>query len=186
LRAFQAGSCTRVDDWNDEDQEAALEAARDAWRVGRAPQSDGILRRVRELLVQLRGASVPRCAVHGDFWRGNIAARDGSMRVYDWEWAALDGTPMADLWTYELAELRLLARAGAGGGGLVDGLSASVERVEEELRSRELDDRLALATLAPVLGALSFRIRRRLEMPDEMERHSLAVMAAAEQLLAGR
>jgi hypothetical protein len=125
--------------------------------------------------------TLPRCAVHGDFWRGNVAARDGSVRVYDWEWAAADGMPLFDLWTYELAELRLLARA--GGGQLESELGNALVRLQTELRRRELDDRLALATLAPVLGALSFRIRKRLAMPDEMERHSLAVMAAAERLL---
>jgi hypothetical protein len=35
-----------------------------------------------------------------------------------------------------------------------------------------------------VLGGLSFRIRNVLRMPDEMERHSISVMAAVERLLA--
>jgi hypothetical protein len=86
-----------------------------------------------------------------------------------------------DLWTYDLAELRLRARAGEG--SLERHLGPALERVRGELRQRGLDERFALATLAPVLGALSFRVRTRLAMPDEMERHSIAVMRAAEELL---
>jgi hypothetical protein len=77
--------------------------------------------------------------------------------------------------------LRLRARAGERELG--GHLRAALERVRAELRQRGLDDRFALATLAPVLGGLSFRVRTRLAMPDEMERHSIAVMRAAEQLL---
>jgi len=124
---------------------------------------------------------MPRCAIHGDFWHGNVAAREGSVRVYDWEWAVLDGIPLVDLWTYELANLRIHARD--GGGKLDDSLRDALQHVRAGLRRRALDERLALATLAPVLGELSFRVRRRLRMPDEMERASIAVMAAAERLL---
>jgi hypothetical protein len=181
LRRFQQASSSRVESWNQENEEEAVLAAHDAWRLAGTGKEDVIAERVRALLVPMRGMTLPRCAVHGDFWRGNVAARDGSVRVYDWEWAAADGMPLFDLWTYELAELRLLARA--GGGQLESELGNALVRLQTELRRRELDDRLALATLAPVLGALSFRIRKRLAMPDEMERHSLAVMAAAERLL---
>jgi len=181
LRAFQAASGSREQQWGDADERETLDAVRDAWQLAGSGTADAIAARVRTLLASIRGTVVPRCPVHGDFWRGNIAARDGSLRVYDWEWAALDGTPFVDLWTYELAELRLLARQGAA---LDAELAAALERVQNELRLRKLDERFALATLAPVLGALSFRIRTRLRMPDEMERHSMSVMTAAERLLA--
>ncbi len=182
LRAFQVASSSHERQWDADDERAAVDATRDAWRSASLPTEDVVVRRVRSLLEQIRGTTVPRCAVHGDFWRGNIAARAGAIRVYDWEWAVLDGTPMVDLWGYELAELRLLAREGET--SLDDPLAAALRRVEEELRRRHLDDRLALATLAPVLGGLSFRIRNVLRMPDEMERHSISVMAAVERLLA--
>src|SRR5262245_10679964 len=181
LREFQAASSSREDPWVDDDERDALDAVLDAWRLAGTGTEDLVVARVRELLAPLRGSAVPRCAVHGDFWRGNVAALDGSVRVFDWEWAALDGTPLVDLWTYELAELRLLARRGES--TLDDQLAAALASVRAELASRGLDERLALATLAPTLGGLSFRIRTRLGMPDEMERHSLSVMAAAERLL---
>lgn len=181
LRGFQAASFAGDRVWDADDERAALSAARDAWRLAGLPTADAVEARTRALLEPLRGTVVPRCAVHGDFWRENIAAVDGETRVYDWEWARLDGTPMFDLWTYDLAELRLRARKGEG--SLEQQLEPALERVCGELRLRGVDDRLALATLAPVLGALSFRVRTRLSMSDEMERHSIRVMRAAEQLL---
>jgi len=181
LRGFQAASVVGERRWDAEDERAALRAAQDAWRLARLPTEDAVVAHTRTLLEPLRGTVVPRCAVHGDFWRENVAAVNGAVRVYDWEWAQLDGTPLFDLWTYDLAELRLCARTGEG--SLERHLEPALERVRGELRQRGLDDRFALATLAPVLGALSFRVRTRLAMPDEMERHSIAVMRAAEQLL---
>ena len=181
LRGFQAASLAEERTWDADDERAAVRAAQDAWRLARLPTEDAVVARTRTLLEPLRGTVVPRCAVHGDFWRENVAAADGAVRVYDWEWARLDGTPFFDLWTYDLAELRLRARRGEG--SLERHLEPALEHVRGELRQRGLDDRFALATLAPVLGTLSFRVRTRLAMPDEMERHSIAVMRAAEQLL---
>jgi hypothetical protein len=181
LRAFQAASTSREEPWSGRDEDAAADTTHEAWRIAEIETADAVAARVRALLLPIRGTPLPRCAVHGDFWHGNVAAQADSVRVYDWEWAAQEGTPLVDLWTYELAELRVLARAGER--SLEDHLFASLQRVENELRQRELDDRFALATLAPVLGALSFRIRLRLAMPDEMERHSVSVMRAAERLL---
>jgi hypothetical protein len=181
LRAFHAASRTREHAWDADDDRATLASTAVTWRLAGRPAEDAVAARLRSLLAPLRGAIVPRCAVHGDFWRGNIAACERSIRVYDWEWCRLDGTPLVDLWTYELAELRLRART--GDQALEALLRDALGRVESELRERGLDERLALATLAPVLGELSFRVRRRLGMPDEMERPSIAVIAATEHLL---
>jgi Phosphotransferase enzyme family len=181
LRGFQAASFAGERQWEAEDERAALRAVRDAWRLAQLPTEEAVVARTRTLLEPLRGTVVPRCAVHGDFWRENVAAVDGAVRVYDWEWARLDGTPVFDLWTYDLAELRLRARRGER--ELERHLASALERVRRELRQRGLDDRFALATLGSVLGTLSFRVRTRLGMPDEMERHSIAVMRAAEELL---
>jgi len=181
LRAFQAASCTRRHPWDADDDRWALDLARDSWRLAGRATEDAVVARLRALLAPLRGATVPRCAVHADFWHGNIASCGGAVRIFDWEWARLEGTPLFDLWTYDIAELRIRARA--GDRALDESLRSALRRVEDELRLRGLDERLALATLAPVLGALSFRVRRRLGMPDEMEQPSIAVMEAAEPLL---
>jgi hypothetical protein len=182
LHAFQAASRSHAKPWDAEDERSALERVHDAWRLSGSGSENKVVARARELLAAVSGASVPRCAVHGDFWRGNVAARDDSLRVYDWEWAKLDGTPFFDLWTYELAELRLLARRREP--ALEERLAAAHERVRDELRRRDIDDRFALAMLPAVLGEVSFRIRTRLQVPDEMEPHSISVIAAAERLLA--
>lgn len=181
LRRFQTASCSDERAWGAADERAALVAAEEAWRLAAPGREGDVVSRVHALIRPLRGAIVPRCAVHGDFWRGNVAARDGAIRVYDWEWAALEGDPWFDLWTYELADLRVRARDGER--ELEARLEAAAERVRAEVRERGLDERFALATLAPVLGALSFRIRGRLGMPDGMEPHSISVMRAAERLL---
>jgi hypothetical protein len=184
LRAFQAASSARAQPWADADLRWAAEATRDAWRLAGRGSDDTVTARVLELLAPLRGAMLPRCAVHGDFWRGNVAADGAQLRVFDWEWCEPEGTPLTDLWTYELAELRIRARDGQA--RLDAPLAGALARVEAELRARGLDERLALATLAPVLGELAFRVRRRLAMPDEMERPSVAVMAAVERRLLQR
>ena len=181
LRGFHIASCSHEQAWAPEDERVALAVAREAWRLAAPGSEDAVVDRVRALLGPLRGAVMPRCAVHGDFWRGNVAARDDAIRVYDWEWAAHDGTPLFDLWTYELAELRVRARDGAD--GLEAGLEDAVERIRAELRDRGIDERFALAMLAPVLGGLAFRIRDRLGMPDAMEQPSISVMRVAARLL---
>ena len=181
LRAFQAASATGARPWSDDEQAEVLRGVREAWGLAGLGTGDRVAARVAGLVEALRGVEVPRCAVHGDFWRENVAAVGGRVRVYDWEWARLDGTALVDLWTYELAELRILARAGRP--ALEEPLAEALYRVAAELRARGVDDRLAAATLAPVLGALSFRVRTHLRTGDEMERHSIALMRAAQQVL---
>lgn len=183
LRAFQAASCSHTQLWAVEDEHAVLTATQEAWRLADL-DGDAVTRSLRRLLVPLRGLTLPRCSVHGDFWRGNIASRDGRLRVYDWEWSELDGIPLFDLWTYELAELRM--RVNAGWRALDEPLRVALENVRSELASRRLDERFALATLPPVLAELAFRIRRRLGMYDGLEKPSIALMAACQRLLLPR
>jgi aminoglycoside phosphotransferase (APT) family kinase protein len=153
---------------------------RNAWRAAAPESAEAMAERTAVLLQRLVGNELPRCAVHGDFWRGNLAAADGRLRVFDWEWAQPEGMPLFDLWTYELAELRL--RAARGERHLEPGLHAALAAVKEELEVRGIDPSWALATLAPVLAEFSFRIRRRLGTASSMEGPSMVVMAAAERL----
>jgi hypothetical protein len=130
----------------------------EAWRTLRPGSLAPVLRRLDERFRSLNESPFESCAVHGDFWRGNIAHRNGEIRVYDWEWARRKGPPMFDLWTYELGELRAVADAGST--GLASGFDAAVRRVERGLRRRGIDVRLAVAALGPVLGDLAIRFRR--------------------------
>jgi hypothetical protein len=181
LRAFQDASSDGRQPWTADEAGRATAAVQDAWRLAPAPSAADVADRVGALLGAMVGAPMPRCAVHGDFWRGNIAAVGDDLRVADWEWAASDGTPLFDLWTYELAELRW--RAAKGERELEPALSAALGRVCDGLAERSLDSRWAMAMLAPVLAELSFRIRRRIGVPDGMEAPSMVVMRAAERLL---
>ncbi|HVG76460.1 MAG TPA: phosphotransferase, partial [Thermoleophilaceae bacterium] len=137
----------------------------------------------RALWSESAGDQLPRCAVHGDFWRGNIAVDGTRLRVYDWEWTAPSGHPLLDLWSYELGELR--GRAGSP-GGIEPELRAALRRVEAELEERGLDHRLALALLLPVTAEVGYRVRRRRGTPPDHEDRPRALLRAAAALVGGR
>jgi Phosphotransferase enzyme family len=181
LREFQAGTTTTVRPWVGEDSEAALEPVRYAWERARPEHAAGVITRARRLLQALEGRLVPRCGVHGDFWRDNIAQVGGRLRIYDWEWAEPEGPPFFDLWTSELGLLRRQAEEGRP--RLLEALGEALARVSVELDRRGLDARFAPATLAPSLGHLVFRVRRATGVPGGAETESVRLLAAAEALL---
>jgi hypothetical protein len=183
LREFHAATTTHVRGWDDADTDRALDAVAYAWRRARPGTADSVTLRARRLLNRHVGVPVPRSAEHGDFWRGNIAQRDGDLRVYDWEWARMEGTPFFDLWTMQLGPLR--SRAEQGAADFRQPLGAALARVAEELGRRGLDPALALATLAPSLARLVFRVRRATGMAGGAEAESVRLMEAAEALLTG-
>lgn len=181
LRAFQGATGFDPAPWGPHDDDRELGLVRDAWGRARPDQEGAVARRVAELLLELRGDSVMNCAVHGDFWLGNMTRRDGKLRIYDWEWTELKGRPFFDIWMFELGELR--QRAETGETELEDPLTASLGRVREELEQRGIDARFALATLAPAIGLITFRERRATGMPGGGEESSRHLMRAAEGLL---
>jgi aminoglycoside phosphotransferase (APT) family kinase protein len=64
---------------------------------------DDDLRRLDELHTRLRQHSVPRTAVHGDLWFGNILLDRGEITgVVDWECGAVSGEPVRDLVRFAL------------------------------------------------------------------------------------
>jgi len=181
LREFAEGTATGERAWSEADDDELTEMASDAWRRGSSARVDDLLGRVRDLSVALRGVPVPRCAAHGDFWRGNLAGTGSTLRVYDWEWLELEGHPFFDVWTFELGELRQAADRGAR--DFTESLEQALGRVEAELERRGLDPRFALPTLAPTLGRLTFRVRTEMGYEGGNEEASGRVMAAAEALL---
>jgi len=67
-------------------------------------QLDDDLGRLEELYARLRQQSVPRTAVHGDLWFGNILLDRGEITgVVDWEGGAVSGEPVRDLVRFALA-----------------------------------------------------------------------------------
>src|SRR5205085_10117587 len=137
---------------DDADVAEALRWIEIAWGRHAPDDHEAVAARVGELARGLLGAELPACAVHGDFWRGNIAHTGEHMRVYDWEWAELTGRPLFDLWTYELAELRQSASEPGTDAELEAATVAALGRVEDDLRAWGLDPRFARASLAPALA----------------------------------
>jgi hypothetical protein len=181
LREFQDGTTIAVRAWGEADTEVALDPVRYAWRRARPASAAIVIARVERLLQALEGQPVRRCGVHGDFWRDNIAQRDGRLRIYDWEWARREGPPFFDVWTSELGLLRRQAEEGEP--DLLEPVGQALARVSAEQSRQGVDPRFALATLAPSLGSLVFRVRRAFGQPGGAETESVRLMAAVESLL---
>lgn len=181
LREFQDGTTRAIRAWGEADTEVALDPVRYAWRQARPASAAIVIARAERLLQALEGQPVRRCGVHGDFWRGNIAQRDGELRIYDWEWAHREGPPFFDMWTSELGLLRRQAEEGEP--DLLEPVCQALARVSAEQGRQGVDPRFALATLAPSLGRLVFRIRRAFGVPGGAENESVRLMAAVESLL---
>ena len=181
LRDFHVATTLVTAPWGAADTESALDHVRYAWGRARPAGEGEVTARAAALLGALEGRPVRRCAVHGDFWQGNLAQRGGELRVYDWEWARPEGSPFFDLWTTELGPLRRAAEVGTA--DLVAPLGDALARVADELRRQGTDPRFALATLAPALGELVFRVRRSTGVPGGAEAESARLMDAAAELL---
>jgi aminoglycoside phosphotransferase (APT) family kinase protein len=66
-------------------------------------QLPGDLDRLAEIHARLRRHTVPRTAVHGDFWFGNLLLAGGQVSgVVDWEAGAETGEPVRDLVRFAL------------------------------------------------------------------------------------
>jgi hypothetical protein len=188
LREFQESTTTRITAWGDVDTEDALGHVRYAWGRARPASAAAVIAGAERLLRALEGRPVRRCAVHGDFWRGNIAYRgsnssnrEGRLRVYDWEWAQHEGTSFFDLWTTELGVLR--KKAEESERDLTQPLRDAVARVENELQRQSVDPGFARATLAPSLSWLVFRVRRMTGVAGGAEAASVRLMMAVESVV---
>lgn len=182
LAAFQAASTTEATPWGQDDEAREMADAVDfAWGEASPESRTEALAAAARLVESLRGASVAECAVHGDFWRGNVACRDGAVRVYDWEWARATGRPFFDLWTYELGALRHDPPEALEAA--VDAMRAALGRVEDQLEARGLHRGFALATLAPVVGELAYRVRRVRGQAPANEQRAVQLVQAADRLL---
>jgi hypothetical protein len=179
LLQLQTVSSSGARAWANGDAERLLGVLDEAWGALR-PSTLAIIReRVGSELGALLGSPVPRGAVHGDYWHGNIACDGKRLRVYDWEWTSMDGPPFLDLWTYEFGVLLRPPRGGAPAGGLM----AAVARVAGELARRQVRIEFALATVAPSLAQLAIRMRRATGRPGPAEAALVGLIEEAEDLL---
>jgi hypothetical protein len=165
LGAFQRQTIVRRRTWSEADVAAALQTLS---TVGSAHDARGAIRAaVGSRLRALIGTSVPRCAVHGDFWRGNIALHDGRLRVFDWEWGALEGDPFLDPWMYEIGPLRAAAIESAD--GMRRAMGRAVENVKTALRALDVDPGFAAPMGAVVVAEITSRVRRAIGLPSAWE-----------------
>lgn len=107
LAEFQSATAheSRPLTWVDE----VAEALRGRWDGH--PDLDAALARLASAQRQFAGRPVPRTAVHGDFWFGNVLVADGEVGgVVDWEAGATDGWPLRDLARFVLSYLLYLDR----------------------------------------------------------------------------
>jgi aminoglycoside phosphotransferase (APT) family kinase protein len=94
LTAFQDGT---AEEWGPLEMVAGV-ADRLQERFEDEADLDADLRRLAEIGARLATNHVPRTAVHGDLWFGNILVADGRVSgVVDWEAGAVGGGPTRDL-----------------------------------------------------------------------------------------
>jgi aminoglycoside phosphotransferase (APT) family kinase protein len=94
LTAFQDGT---AEEWGPLEMLAGVEN-RLRQRFGDEADLDADLRRLAEIGERLATNQVPRTAVHGDLWLGNILVAGGRVSgVVDWESGAVAGAPTRDL-----------------------------------------------------------------------------------------
>jgi len=181
LRRFQEHTAEPAIAWGGEHYAREQRVVEEAWAALR-PRSLSTARAIAAgLLGRLKGTSLRQCAIHGDYWRGNVAHTEDTMRVFDWEWSRSRGHPLFDVWTYELAELRGVADQ--DGGDLEPPLRLALTRVSGEAQARGLDPAMASAMLMPVLAELAIRNRRISGLPSPPEIPYARVMATSERLL---
>ncbi|HET6449406.1 MAG TPA: hypothetical protein VFG31_09880 [Conexibacter sp.] len=180
LRSFQERTGVARRPWSEDDERAELDAVAAAWGALRPAALVPLRAAVREALGTVRGCELPCCAVHGDYWRGNLAVRDGELRVFDWEWGIEQGEPFTDRWGLELGELRdgLIAEQALG-----PALAAALERMRAGLAEVALDPRFARATLAPAVARLAHRRRATSGTLSGWGALALPLMRAVERLL---
>lgn len=151
--------------WTPHETEREVAEVVRAWDWARSEKTRNVREHTVDLFAQLEGATISRCIVHGDYWRGNIAQRDSDIRVFDWEWARESGHPFHDLWLYEIGEIRL--RSETDPIVLTGLVRDGVARIETHLVARGLDARFAPAMLVPTLARLVNRSRPNLDSPDD-------------------
>lgn len=183
LRAFQRATAGAERAWDAADDERALTAVAGAWRALRPHAAAATLDAVADLLPGLHGAPVPRCAVHGDYWRGNLAVDGRALRVFDWEWGSERGEPFTDRWCLELGELHPSQVGWAPPG---ERLEAALARTRAALEQDGLDPACALATLAPVVAVLARRHRSATGTLSGWGERALPLMRATERLVSPR
>jgi hypothetical protein len=181
LREFQAATASGASPLTAAEVERGVADVREAWALLGPEAAERGARCAERALAAAAGAPLPGCAVHGDFWRGNVSHHDGALRVFDWEWGRLDGRPLFDLWTYELTDAEL--ESGRPRDALTARLREAHDRVAAELAGRGLAPSLAATGLPLAAAELLLRFRRATGRPGPAERALLPLLEPIEDVL---
>jgi hypothetical protein len=182
LRDFHDSTIQERTAWDTADTDGVVATVLSAWSLLRPGTAAALGGATARALHDLHGVPLARCATHGDFSPANLALADGRLKVLDWEWSGLNGSPCFDLWTYQLAELHSSMI-----GGAVHDIDRQMDDalcfVEGELDIAGVDRRFALALLPATLSELVFRSRRTLGSAGVWELVSGDLMASVERLM---
>ena len=181
LERFHRATTTTTRPWGEADTDQLVARAGYAWGRARPERRGAVVAELSRLSDELHGTPVARSAVHGDFWGGNIAYCRGSLRIFDWEWGEVEATPFVDVWAYELAPL--VERSWNGSAELAEALARASRRVETAVAARNLPQRFAALTLAPMLADLGFRFRRERGIPGGSEERFARMLPAVERVM---
>jgi hypothetical protein len=183
LRGFHAATAAATTTPLGADEaERGVTDAREAWGLLGGDAAERGARVAAGALAATGDAPLPTCAVHGDFWRGNVSHDAGALRVFDWEWGRLDGRPLLDLWTYELSDAE--QESDRPREVLAARLGEALRRVSAELSERGLPPAFAAAGLPLAAAELLLRFRRATGSPGPAERSLLPLLEPIEDVLA--
>jgi aminoglycoside phosphotransferase (APT) family kinase protein len=85
-------------------------------RYANEPRLGACIRHLESMCERLRTNQIPRTAVHGDFWFGNVLTAGGRVTgVVDWELGVATGEPVRDLVRFPLMYALYLDRHAASG-----------------------------------------------------------------------
>jgi hypothetical protein len=182
LRDFQDSTIQEHAAWEATDTDGVVATVLSAWSLLRPGTAAALAGSTTRALHHLHGVPLVRCATHGDFSPANLAMADGRLKVLDWEWSGMSGSPCFDLWTYQLAELHSLMAAGRM-HDFDRQMDDALCFVESELEIAGVDRRFALALLPATLSELVFRFRRTLGRVGLWELVSGDLMASVERLM---
>jgi aminoglycoside phosphotransferase (APT) family kinase protein len=182
LRGFQAATTTGTAPLGADEAERGVADVREAWGLLGGDAAERGARAASRALAAAGDAPLPACAVHGDFWRGNVSHDAGALRVFDWEWGRLDGRPLLDLWTYELSDAE--QESDRPREALAARLGEALRRVSAELSERGISPAFAAAGLPLAVAELLLRFRRATGSPGPAERSLLPLLEPIEDVLA--
>jgi aminoglycoside phosphotransferase (APT) family kinase protein len=178
LVAFQRATATTSRPWSDDDSQEVLTTVERALAGPGTEAARDLLPALRSRLHRLHGVDLPRCAVHGDFWRGNLAFEGDRLRVYDWEWSRPEGLPFFDHATWEWGVLRPTERKVFPGA-----VRAAVDRVAQRLPHAGIPADVAPVALVYAAAELSTRVEREFGRAGAIGGAATQILAALGTLL---